>query len=209
MEEILLKADFHPDLLKELHQIETKHDTYSLLALSKLEFSRSSAIETCLACSKMANDTFLDKRKQARALLSESLVWGAHGIQFEYLSGGRGGSGDSGGVVSGVVGSLSGGGGGLEASVPPLARRGKRKEMHDAIFRSSSVGANGFPDWIRQSVLKKKGRRNTAVSNGRRSSSHSGNNSSAGAVVPPTCDGLGRADVEDDIALLRVLTSAT
>ncbi|KAJ3017286.1 UNVERIFIED_CONTAM: hypothetical protein HDU68_011762 [Siphonaria sp. JEL0065] len=204
MEEVLLKADFHPDLLSQLHQIETKHDTLSLLALSKLEYARACATDTCLAFAKMANDTFLDRRKQARAQLCNPLIEGVNGIQHEYL----------------VATEKSA----ARVNLGPLARRGKRKETHEAFVRGGGGSSNGnVPDWIREAVLRRKAGRRSVGGSGppappqqqsqygrRRDQRHQsvGRSSTiAAAFVPPGCDGLAKADIEDDVALICVLTS--
>ncbi|KAJ3027033.1 UNVERIFIED_CONTAM: hypothetical protein HDU68_004611 [Siphonaria sp. JEL0065] len=205
MEEVLLKADFHPDLLSQLHQIETKHDTLSLLALSKLDYTRACATDTCLAFAKMANDTFLDRRKQARSQLCNPLIEGVNGIQHEYL----------------VATEKSA----AQVNLGPLARRGKRKEMHEAFVRGGGGSSNAnVPDWIREAVLRRKvGRRSVAGSGppappqqpqysrrrdgGRHHPSVGRSTTIAAAFVPPGCDGLAKADIEDDVALIRVLTS--
>ncbi|KAI8616549.1 hypothetical protein BC830DRAFT_1117626 [Chytriomyces sp. MP71] len=174
VEEILIKADFHPLLLSQLLDIEQKHDSRSSAAIGKLKRCRASASDACLAFAKHANDTFLTRRKLLCQDMSNTLLHNTQQLRHERTR--------------------------LHASLPstdaasfatnPVAAFFKRNELHE-----THTGA--IPAWMALEAAKG-GRPGAARRRKRRRVAN---------AVPLACEGLSPMDVEDDVAMIRVLCS--
>ncbi|ORY37247.1 hypothetical protein BCR33DRAFT_721602 [Rhizoclosmatium globosum] len=181
-EETLLAADMHPSLLTSLTTLSTSHTSSDTKRQARLTAARRSAIETCACAVETANAEFLRSRAHIRDEIQHRLIHQIKTLESEYrhrttLPAYE----DSGDVESSV-------------------RRVRRRV---GVPNHTKQDVNNMPRWIQESISKRSRRGPVLAyvnSEGRRVKV-------GVAVVPaPGCQGLSRADVDDDLGILRIVS---
>ncbi|KAJ3293452.1 hypothetical protein HDU79_000329 [Rhizoclosmatium sp. JEL0117] len=181
-EETLLAADMHPSLLTSLTTLSTSHTSSDTKRQARLAAARRSAIETCACAVETANAEFLRSRAHIRDEIQHRLIHQIKTLESEYRHRTTLPAYDDSGDV--------------ESSVRRVRRR-------VGVVNHTKQDVNNMPRWIQESISKRSRRGPVLAyvnSEGRRVKV-------GVAVVPaPGCQGLSRADVDDDLGILRIVS---